>query len=67
MEPVGALQERLLRLEVLLYGPQGKQRKPFSSSNDNLLSKVQALQQGLHRHENNVPNLYDFYPKCALQ
>jgi len=62
---VDALQERLLRLEAIIYGAQGPKATASASvlPSETVLSKINSLQQGLHRLENTAPHLHDFYPK----
>jgi hypothetical protein len=64
---VDALQERLLRLEAIIYGAQGPKSTASASvlPSETVLSKINSLQQGLHRLENTAPHLHDFYPKCT--
>jgi hypothetical protein len=64
-----ALQERLLRLEALVYGAGAAASTTRAKSvlpSETILSQINALQQGLHRLENTAPHLHDFYPKCTF-
>lgn len=63
-----ALQERLLRLEALVYGAEGRPTERHSSvlPRETVLANSSDIQQGLHRLEHSTPHLHDFHQKCNV-